>query len=271
MRVVCLDEGRVAQWVSESPHGSRHHVCFTKGSATIQIAHLLAPHMWIGYGPLILKRIFNFESPKVLCTLRMVLRSDEREHGVRGFRAGQTRLSTTPDDHADTDSSKLLLADLCVAILYKFLVGPLLTTSRCWPGESCQLRSELAEGNSLDEALIARASSLLCSAPGKSLDPIDELSIKLAQRTLLKSPKLMLLETRGRLGEVPRSLPLVDLSLPWFHCRTSLKRTGCVTACTRCAFHSAGYCGQNEMWLLLWKLDSMSCVWLFGSLVSFDG
>ena len=82
------------------------------------------------------------------------------------------------------------------------------------PGESCQLRSELAEGNSLDEALIARAPGLLCSAPGESLDPIDELSIKLAQWTLLKSPKLMLLETRGRLGEVPRSLPLVDLPLP---------------------------------------------------------
>ena len=72
-------------------------------------------------------------------------------------------------------------------------IGPLLTTSGRWPGESCQLRPELAEGNSLDEALNARAPSLLCSAPRESLDPREELSIKLAQRTILKSPKLMLL------------------------------------------------------------------------------
>ena len=48
-------------------------------------------------------------------------------------------------------------------------------------------------GGSLDETLKARAPSLLCSAPGESLDTAKELSIKFDTKRMLRSPKLMLL------------------------------------------------------------------------------
>ena len=52
-----------------------------------------------------------------------------------------------------------------------------------------ELRPEPAVGGSLDEALKARAPSLLCSAPRESLDTAKELSIKFDA----KEDKLMLL------------------------------------------------------------------------------
>ena len=68
---------------------------------------------------------------------------------------------------------------------------------------------EPTEEGSLDEALKARAPSLLCSAPGESLDTAKELSIKFDAK---EDAEITQADAAGRKcrrqGEVPRSLPL---------------------------------------------------------------
>ena len=123
-----------------------------------------------------------------------------------------------------------------------------------------ELRPELAEGGSLDEALKARAPSLSCSALRESLDTAKELSIKFEAKEDAEITQAdAAARERRRQGEVPRSLPLMDflvvplpedvfadftptivVSNASDDCAgASLKRTTCVTACTRSTFHSA--------------------------------
>ena len=79
------------------------------------------------------------------------------------------------------------------------------------------LMPEPAEEGSLDEALKARAPSLLCSAPGESLDTAKELSIKFDAK---EDAEITQADAAGRerrrQGEVPRSLPLKTSS--WYLC-----------------------------------------------------
>ena len=109
-----------------------------------------------------------------------------------------------------------------------------------------ELRPELAEADSLDEALNARAPRLLCSAPVESLDTAKFDAKEDAEITQADAAT----RERRRQGEVARSLPLMDFLVeplpedvfagftPTID-GVSLKRTTCVTACTRSAFHSA--------------------------------
>ena len=104
------------------------------------------------------------------------------------------------------------------AIIVETAVGPLLT----FPGAVQEkvavdigiefpddLMPEPAEEDSLDEALKARAPSLLCSAPGESLDTAKELSIKFDAKEDAEIPQADAAgRERRRQGEVPRSLPL---------------------------------------------------------------
>ena len=74
-----------------------------------------------------------------------------------------------------------------------------------------ELRPELAEGGSLDEALKARAPSLSCSGRGESLDTAKELSIKFEGKEDAEITQAdAVARERRRQGEVPRSLPLMD-------------------------------------------------------------
>ena len=94
------------------------------------------------------------------------------------------------------------------AITVETAVGPLLTLSRTlssmWALLGIEFPDDLmpepAEGGSLDEALKARAPSLLCSAPGESLDTAKELLIKFDAKRMLKSSRLMLLRRASTQG-----------------------------------------------------------------------
>ena len=108
---------------------------------------------------------------------------------------------------------------------------------------------EFPEGGSLDEALKARAPSLLCSAPGESLDTTKELSIKFEAKEDAEITQAdAAARERRRQGEVPRSLPLMDflvVPLPEdvfadFTPTIIVSNAGDdVTASTRSTFHSA--------------------------------
>ena len=70
---------------------------------------------------------------------------------------------------------------------------------------------EPAEGCSLDEALKARAPSLLCSAPGESLGTAKELLIKFHGKEVAEIVQAYAAaRERRRKGEVARSLPVMD-------------------------------------------------------------
>ena len=70
------------------------------------------------------------------------------------------------------------------------------------------LMPEPAEGGSLDKALKARAPSLLCSAPGESLDTAKVLLIRFDGK---EDAEIIQADAAARgKGEVPRSLPVMD-------------------------------------------------------------
>ena len=70
---------------------------------------------------------------------------------------------------------------------------------------------EPAEGGSLDEALKARAPSLLCSAPGESLGTAKELLIKFHWKEVAEIVQAdAAARERRRKGEVAQSLPVMD-------------------------------------------------------------
>ena len=112
-----------------------------------------------------------------------------------------------------------------------------------------ELRPKLAEGGSLDEALKARAPSLLCNAPGESLNTAKELSIKFeAKEDAEITQGDAAARERQRQGEEPRSLPWMDflvVPLPEdvfadFTPTIVVSNAGDdVTASTRFTFHSA--------------------------------
>ena len=80
------------------------------------------------------------------------------------------------------------------------------------------LMLEPAEGGSLDEALKARAPSLLCSAPGESLGTAKELLIKFHGKEVAEIVQAYAAAREcRRKGEVARSLPVMDfLVVPLF-------------------------------------------------------
>ena len=112
-----------------------------------------------------------------------------------------------------------------------------------------ELRPKLAEGGSLDEALKARAPSLLCSAHGESFDTAKELSIKFEAKEVAEITQAdAAARERRRQGEVPRSLPLMDflvVPLPedlFADFTPTIVESNAgddVTASTRSTFHSA--------------------------------